>query len=210
MWTFFASNAGPPLWRVNDRSPRHAAIPGAAEAPSRSSVQDGNLSWRRIQSLYDADASTHWGRCRAQGFDCPLDVFEQLFHDHHVDEDFGHRVRFVDWGTVRWDEAELSGVALRRVAAPSDYQYAVDEARARSAQQGVQDEREEVMSSWRDDGTWMRAPVLVAGDVLNNSLSSEILVGFTRLGNLLGLLDRREIPEAARHRTWVGHRTEAR
>jgi hypothetical protein len=31
-----------------------------------------------------------------------------------------------------------------------------------------------------------------------------MLVGFTRLGNLLGLLDRAEVPEAQRHRVWVG------
>jgi hypothetical protein len=30
------------------------------------------------------------------------------------------------------------------------------------------------------------------------------LVGFTRLGNLLGLLDREEVPESRRHRVWLG------
>ena len=32
----------------------------------------------------------------------------------------------------------------------------------------------------------------------------ECLVGFTRLGNLLGLLDRGEVKEAARYLAWVG------
>ena len=62
------------------------------------------------------------------------------------------------------------------------------------------------MTSWRDAGTWLRAPILVAGEVLGTSFGSEILVGFTRLGNLLGLLDRQEIPEAALHQIWLGTR----
>ena len=62
------------------------------------------MSWRRIQSLYDPDGPTHWDRCQAQGFACPRDVFEQLFHNHHANEDFGQLVRWVDWGTVRWEE----------------------------------------------------------------------------------------------------------
>jgi hypothetical protein len=32
----------------------------------------------------------------------------------------------------------------------------------------------------------------------------ELLVGFTRLGSLFGLLDRQEVPELMRHRVWVG------
>ena len=164
------------------------------------------MNWTRIQALYHADLDRHYGAGVDAGFDCPPDVFEQLFHDHHVDQDFGHLLRFVDWSAVRWEEDELSGVALRQVAAPRDYQFAVDEARVRTGEEGVQDEREEVMTSWRDDGTWMRSPILVAGDILATSFGREILVGFTRLGNLLGLLDRQEVPETLLHRVWLGSR----
>jgi hypothetical protein len=33
------------------------------------------------------------------GLDCPLDVFEQLFFDHHGDDDFAGVVQFVDCST---------------------------------------------------------------------------------------------------------------
>ena len=134
------------------------------------SVHDACLSWGRIQSLVDPDAPTHWDRCHAQGFAYPVDVFDQLFHDHHHDLDFGHMVRLGDWGTVRWEEDELSGVALRQIGASRDYQNAVDETRLRTGEAGVQDGREEGMTSWRDDGTWMRAPILVTGDILGTRL----------------------------------------
>ena len=40
------------------------------------------------------------------------------------------------------------------------------------------------------------------------SLRYECLVGFTRLRNLLGLLDRGEVKETARHLAWVGRRVQ--
>src|SRR6202035_2598385 len=106
-------------------------------------------------------------------------------------------VRFIDWANVEWEESTLSGVALRRVAVPRLYQHAVDEARWRTVEGGIQDDRLEIVEHWRTAQTWLRSPILVAGDVLGLSLDNECLVGFTRLGNLLGLLDRRDIPETA-------------
>ena len=46
---------------------------------------------------------------------------------------------------------------------------------------------------------------MVAGEVLGTNIGYELLVGYTRLGNLLGLLDRQEISEVARHLVWVGN-----
>lgn len=45
---------------------------------------------------------------------------------------------------------------------------------------------------------------MVAGEVLGSNVGYELLVGFTRLGNLLGLLDRQEVPEERKHLLWVG------
>jgi hypothetical protein len=45
------------------------------------------------------------------------------------------------------------------------------------------------MWHWSQARTWIRAP---------------IIVGFTRLGNLLGALDRQDLPESSRHRVWMG------
>ena len=79
---------------------------------------------------------------QALGVNSPPDVFEQLFFDHHGDDDFAGVVRFVDWAVVEWEERLLSGVALRRVAVPRPYQHAVDEARAGA--RSVQDDRPEI------------------------------------------------------------------
>ena len=167
------------------------------------------ITWAAVQNQYATQATDHFAHAQAVGLECPWDVFEQLFHEHHDDKDFAQIVRFIDWAKVTWDETALSGVALRRVTVPRPYQHAVDEARWRTAEEGIQDDRLELVEHWRMAKTWLRSPILVAGDVLGSSLDNECLVGFSRLGNLLGLLDRREIPEAARHRVWLGRSREA-
>jgi len=162
------------------------------------------LSWNAIQTSYDTDLAEHQRHAQALGLDCPDEVFEQLFHDAHQDGQLAELLRFVDWKAVTWEEGALSGVALRRVGVPRAFQHAVDEARSRTAEEGFSDQRQEVMVHWMQEHTWIRAPILVTGEVLQSLVEYELLVGFTRLGNLLGALDRRDLPEYGRHRVWIG------
>jgi hypothetical protein len=171
---------------------------------SREAIEVGAVTWSRIQRLYDADAAVHWQRCQAEGLECPEGVFDQLFHEQTSNADFATLVRAVDWGRIRWELQEFSGIALRQVRVDRGYQHALDEARNRATQFGIVDEREEVVAHWREAHSWFTPPVMVAGDVFGSSVGYQILVGFTRLGNLLGLLDREEVPEVARHLVWVG------
>jgi hypothetical protein len=168
------------------------------------------FTWSRIQRLYNDDAAVHWLRCQAQGLECPQEMFTQLFHEDGNNADFAAIVRAVDWGRVRWELAELSGIALRQVRVDRGFQYALDEAREHCAQFGIRDDREEVVSHWHDVGSWFVPPVIVAGDVLGTSIGYELLDGYTRLGNLLGLLDREEVPEMQKHLVWVGSGMEGR
>ena len=182
--------------------------PRMAEASSTARDQSAAISmaltWNAVQKTYSRDAAEYFARAQALGLQCPLDVFEQLFVDHHYDAAFGALVGRIDWGTVEWSEKRLSGIALRRVGVPRAYQYAVDEARGRTAQNGFQDEREEVMNHWQEAKTWMRSPIMLAGGLFQTALQYELIVGFTRLGNLLGVLDRQDVPESAQHTVWRG------
>ena len=162
------------------------------------------LTWNALQKVYSPEPTEYLARAQALGLNCPLDVLEQLFTDHHDEPEFAKIIAFVDWGGVEWEEVRLSGVALRRVGVPRAYQHAVDEARRRTAEEGFQDEREEVVQHWQATKTWIRAPVLLSGDALQSGLQYELVVGFTRLGNLLGALDREDVPEYAQHVVWVG------
>jgi hypothetical protein len=182
---------------------------------NREKIEVGAFSWARIQRLYDADAVVHWQRCEAEGLQCPQEVFTQLFHSEQVSaegqENSGgplvsdlKAVMAVDWGRTSWELQEFSGVALRHMRVDREYQHALDEARDRATQFGIMDEREEVVNHWRDAKSWVVPPVVVSGDLLGGGAGFELLVGYTRLGNLLGMLDRREVKEAQKHLVWVG------
>lgn len=166
-------------------------------------LEVGAFTWSRIQRLYDADPTVHWQRCEAEGLGCSQEVFTQLFHEAHT-TDFAVIVRGIDWGRVRWELEELSGIALRQVRVDRGYQHALDEARDRAMRFGIVDDREEVVTHWRDSHSWFVPPVIVTGDLLGMTAGYQLLVGFTRLGNLLGLLDREEVTEVQKHLVSVG------
>jgi hypothetical protein len=161
--------------------------------------------WENLQALYVPSSAEFHERCASVGLQCPSDVFEQLFFEHHDSSEFARDLLSVDWGRVVWRERLLSGVALRhQVSIPRGYEYAVQEAREQTVREGFQDERTEVLASWREQHTWIRAPVAIVGELMGLSIRYQLRVGFTRLGALHGLLDRREVPETQLHRVWVG------
>jgi hypothetical protein len=177
------------------------------------------FTWGRVQRLYDADPTVHWQRCEVDGLQCPLEVFTQLFHAEEAHSMPTERadvrpgvprllnlaiVRAVDWGRIHWELSELSGIALRRVSVDRGYQHALDEARDRATRFGIVDDRVEVVEHWRDAHSWIVPPVMVSGEILGSSVAHELLVGHTRLGNLLGLLDRQEVAEVQQHLVWIG------
>jgi len=167
------------------------------------------VQWAAIQALYDANSFRHRAFVTAAGLDVPLEVFEQLFHAHHDDEVFEPIVRTVDWTRIEWREVPRSGMSLRGVRVPRAYQHAVDEARAFVVEGGLQDDRPEVVKHWREAKTWLVPPVVVAGSAMGGRPGDELLVGFTRLGNLLGLLDRGDLDGTELHRAWFGRRVTA-
>jgi hypothetical protein len=45
------------------------------------------------------------------------------------------------------------------------------------------------MAHWQEAKTWIQSPIVLAGDLFQTALQYELIVGFTRLGNILGVLD---------------------
>ena len=43
------------------------------------------IRWSNEQGVHSADLQDHWTRSQILGLDCPLDIFEQVFSDHHGD-----------------------------------------------------------------------------------------------------------------------------
>ena len=180
----------------------------------RNAIEVGAFSWARIQRLYDADAVVHWQRCEAEGLRCPQEVFMQLFHVLQEPQGAAasggpmlsdvRSMTSIDWGRVSWELQEFSGIALRHVRVDREYQHALDEARDNAVTYGIIDDREEGVGHWLEAKSWVMPPVVVSGELLGGGTGFDLLVGYTRLGNLLGLLDRQEVAEVQKHLVWVG------
>jgi hypothetical protein len=162
------------------------------------------LTWDRIQSLYEPSAERHAKAAQLAGLTCPPSVFTALFHDRHEDPDLERLLRAVDFREVEWVQDERSAVALRQVFVDRAFQPAVDEAYRDILDESFIHERSDVVASWRENGTWIESPILLAGGALGSPVGDYLLVGSTRLWCLLAFLDQGVVAETARHRVRVG------
>jgi hypothetical protein len=153
----------------------------------------GMLAWRDIAALRVDDPLRHWEAARQHGLGAPFNVFVQLFHEPPVA--VPKAVAGVDWFRVGWSEERLTGAELRGVYVDRLFQRAVDEARSVTVEEGLYDDRPEVVAAGIKS---------TRGSCLGSAHRHALLAGNTRLGNLLGLLDRREVAESQRHRVWLG------
>src|ERR1700743_2623285 len=155
---------------------------------SREAIEVGAFTWSRIQRLYDPDPTAHWQRCELEGLQCPArsicPTLSRAIEQRRLCRDCAqHRLG-------RRGLQEISGIAMRHVRVAREYQHAPDEARDQATRFGIVDERQEVVDHWRDARSWIVPPVAVACDLLGGGAGREILIGYTRLVNLLALLDR--------------------
>jgi hypothetical protein len=103
-----------------------------------------------------------------------------------------------------WELQHRSGVALRQVSVDRAFQEAVDEACRDIIDNDVIHEREDVVASWRETGTWIEPPKFLAGTVRGTAVRAHLPVGSTPLGCLLAFLDQQNVAESVRHHVWVG------
>jgi hypothetical protein len=138
------------------------------------------LTWNRIQSLYEPISDRHARAAQLAGLSCPPAVFTAVFHDRHEDADLEWLLRGIDFSQVTWERDDRSGVALRQVSVDRAFQEAVDEAYRDIVDNDVIHEREDVVASWREMGTWIEPPVLLSGEVVGTAIRDYLLVGSTR------------------------------
>lgn len=163
------------------------------------------LTWNRVQSLYEPIPDRHARGAQLVGLSCPAAVFSALFHDRHEDADLAWLLRDIDFSQVTWAQEVRSGITLRQVSVARAFQEAVNEAYREILDNEVVHAREEMVTSWRDMGTWIEPPILLSGAVFGTANQDYLLVGSTRLGCLLAFLDQGFVTESARHQVWVGH-----
>ena len=91
-----------------------------------------------------------------------------------------------------------------RELASREGQIAVGEARQYTNDSGFQDGSEAIMQRRRTWKTGMHAPILLTAEAHPSGLHFELFADWTGRGNLLGGLDRQEVPAYARGAMWIG------
>jgi hypothetical protein len=71
-----------------------------------------SLNWTALRRVYVPDTAEHTVRAADLGLSRPPDAFEQLFHDHHDDQEIGSVLRFVDWAEALWGAGRFFGRCL--------------------------------------------------------------------------------------------------
>lgn len=164
---------------------------------------DDRLAYTHVAALWHEDLATHRQRAAEIGVQCPDEVFAQLFHAPRLDPTHLRVVGAIDWRGVRWGEVLLSGRALAEVHLHRALEAAVDAARRTTTVAGL---GAGDAVAWAPGNSWSNAPILIDGEVSAERVSYELVVGASRLGTLLGLLDRGDIAPDSPHRVWVGRR----
>jgi hypothetical protein len=160
------------------------------------------IRWSDIQAFYDDEFEVHRARVRDIGLDVPADVFEQLFHEPHADPLFASVVHLIDWAGVTWRQVELSGLALSEVHVLRGYEHAVEEARWRTEEQGLQDERPEVVAHWgmNANATHSRRPRALHRSRISQRAARNLKRGMPQCGG------RSRERGLRRYSHWPGHR----
>jgi hypothetical protein len=154
--------------------------------------QDGRLSFERVRAA-PALAALQW----------PDDVLRDFICEHGdhgpFADDYGH----LDLSAITWTLETIPTVDFHTMPT-GESEAGLIEHFAQHPVHWVKARRREVGRHWEENGTWLRAPLLIDRRLLNPADSGlQVLEGRTRVGVLRGRL-REQLHVASEHRVWVG------
>lgn len=139
----------------------------------------------------------------------PEDVLEQFLGDHgtswHIQEQYGD----LDLHALRWIRESVASDLLVGASVYRRFQRTVEEiatqvaAAATVGWRGANLSTKE-LSRWQTEGTWLRPPIMVAGDLAGSTAQLHLVEGHRRLGALTGLVRCGVMNAKALHSVWVG------
>jgi len=139
----------------------------------------------------------------------PDDVLEQLVCDHGTKWEFQQQYGHLNLHALNWD---LLSIRADEILACSVYpnftewmETAAD--RTRVVTIGGWEDAEMpqgAVDHWQSHHTWMRAPVMLRGELVGSDRILHLVEGHTRVGSLRGLVEAGGLPASSLHQVWVG------
>lgn len=142
--------------------------------------------------------------------DAPKLVIEQFYLDHHKNYSFLELYGTVDLQTIQWNLIKVSTEKILAIDEEATYPNYVKEVSQNillynELGDSVIDIRNEVVQSWKNDGTWIIPPIFLDGSKLKQQTKKLHLVeGHTRVGNLKGIFQNKIFDLAKLHKIYYG------
>ena len=162
-----------------------------ADLPRPGSGLPRELCWVRFNA-----------RLSDEGLNWPDDVVEQFLFDHGTHPEFVSQYGQLDLRLLTWSLEPLRAAVLVRATVYPKFRQRIDSVAAAldyfATVYGVR-------WGWLDKRTWLRAPVMMHGNLLQPGQADLHLVeGHTRIGALTGYLRVGLISAESIHYAWVG------
>lgn len=138
----------------------------------------------------------------------PKDVLEQVYSDHGRKYDFQKQYGEIELDSITWKKIQVSGSEIVNCTYYSLF-TAVEIACSRLVHWDEQnwnciDVRSQIVSHWKKENTWKRPPIFIDGSFIQGSNKYHLVEGHTRLGVLIGLLNRKITLHKDKHLIWYG------
>ncbi len=139
----------------------------------------------------------------------PADVLEQFVFDHGTKHEFQQQYGHLDLHALHWECQPIRAEEILACSVHPDYAEWVETAAGRTRAVPREGWNNVIFPPrtaqfWADNGTWMRTPVMLSGDLVHSDRPLHLVEGHTRLGALRGLVESVVLPSSSVHSVWVG------
>ena len=144
------------------------------------------------------------------GVQAPRSVIEQFYIDHNRDSTFQELYGDLDLSLLEWELIEAPTELFFQIGHNASYadfleEMSEDASHYESNGDSVIDCRPEVLSHWKEFGSWLTPPILIDGNVIGKRAKTPHLVeGHSRVGCLLGINKYKIIHSASIHKIYWG------
>ncbi len=139
----------------------------------------------------------------------PKEVLKQFCYDHGHKFEFQEQYSHLKINKLKWKEIEVKASDLINCSMYDEFSEYVNEVISRldnfeKESFNCIDIRHKVITSWKEELTWLASPVFINASLLNKSNSLHLVEGHTRLGILKGLIKKKIVNNNSLHKIWFG------
>ena len=141
---------------------------------------------------------------------CPIEIINDIYADHGRKDAFQTQYGNIDISELHWEIIAIKGIDLIDFTLNKDFSQWVTTCENRldkfaDDEWGCISTIKNIQESWKTNKTWLRPPYFFDSNVLDLTQNKLHLVeGHTRLGILMGLINKKIVSPTMTHKVWLG------